>query len=174
MSWTVAGIGCGSAVLAALVLFAFRMRAYWAAGPRLSSDVSDFSLSRYEPMTRLLESEDLEFLKSQSGYRPEIGEKLRRDRVRIFRLYLTDLAADFRALHSAARVMVANSGEEHADLIGSLFRQQVTFWRAIAAIEFRLAMGGLGFAKPEVRGLIEAMETMRMELTRISGAPSAA
>lgn len=174
----VVGIACGSAMVAAVMFIAvylgIRLRGYWTPAACLESDLADFSLACYEPMTRLLTGQDLDFLKAQPGYRPEVGQKFLRERRRIFRLYLTDLAADFRALHACARQMVANSGAQHADLVGALLRQQFTFWRALAAIEFRLMTGGLGFADANVRGLIDAMEAMRAELTRIAAAPSAA
>jgi len=53
-------------------------------------------------MTRLLGSEDLDFLKAQVGYTPELGRKFSRDRRRIFRLYLRELSADFQRLHQHA------------------------------------------------------------------------
>ncbi|HML16080.1 MAG TPA: hypothetical protein VK419_03605 [Bryobacteraceae bacterium] len=174
MSWVVTCIGCGSAMAAVVAVIASRLRPYWSAAACSPADLMDFSLARYEPMTRLLHDPDLHFLEKQPGYRPEIGQKLRRERLRIFRLYLADLAADFRALHAAAREMVANSDAQHADLIAPLFRQQFTFWRAIASIEFRLMTGGRSLIPAEVRGLIDAMEAMRLALAGMAPAPSAA
>ena len=52
---------------------------------------AEFSLERYQPMGRLLGDEDLLFLKSQPGYRSELGSRWERERRRIFRLYLTEL-----------------------------------------------------------------------------------
>jgi hypothetical protein len=51
-----------------------------------SDDIADISLDRYQPMGRLMAEEDLVFLKSQPGYRAEIGERWKRERRRIFRL----------------------------------------------------------------------------------------
>lgn len=174
MSWVVVGIGCCSLMAAAVVIAVFRLRGYWSAAARPSIELAQFSIARYEPIPRLLTPEDLDFLKSLPGYRPEIGEKLRRERMRIFRLYLVDLAADFRALHNAAREMVADADAENAHLFGSLFQQQFTFWRAILGIEIRLMTGGLTFVPTDLRGLIEAMEKMRTALAGMTPAPSAA
>ena len=109
-------------------------------------------------MTRLLTGDDLEYLKAQKGYRPEIGEKFRRDRARMFRLYLADLAVDFRSLHAIARELVANAGAENADLVGSLLPPAgyVSGGRCLA-IELRLTTGGMGFDSSlatDVRSLI--------------------
>jgi hypothetical protein len=174
MNWIVAGIACSSGLVAAVTFGVVRMRAYWAPTTRSKDELANFSLARYEPMMRLLNDDDLEFLKSQRGYRPEIGDKLRRERIQIFRLYLTDLSADFRALHAEIRQLVADSDAQHADLVGTLFRQQLTFWRAMIAIEFRLTTGNLGFANADIRSLVAAMEQMRADLARIAAVPTLA
>ena len=135
---------------------------------------SEFSLARYEPMARLLSEEDFLFLSAQPGYRPEIGARLRRERRRIFRLYLRELTRDFHTLHARARRMVAHSSAEHSELVGLLMRQQVIFWRGLLAIELRLALSALGLGTVDVRGLVEAIEAMRLDLARFSGPAQAA
>ncbi len=57
-----------------------------------------FSLERYAPMERLLDKNDLVFLQSQPGYRPEIGQRLMAERRNIFRAYLRLLVHDFNQL----------------------------------------------------------------------------
>lgn len=123
-------------------------------------------LAKYQPMARLLTEDDFVFLKTQPGYRPAIGAKLRRERRHIFRLYLRELASDFHRLHAEARELVANSQEPYADLVWVLIRQQVTFWRAMAAVELRLSMHWAGLGKVEVRGLLGAFEAMQLDLKR--------
>ena len=102
--------------LAGLLWWLTRMalrRRHTAAWP--DGDVSpNFSLDRYQPMGRLLDEEDLVFLKSQPGYRAEMGVRWRRERRRIFRLYLDELKDDFRRLHAQARELVAQSGADSA------------------------------------------------------------
>ena len=132
-----------------------------------------FSMSRYQPMERLLSEKDFAFLASQSGYEPEIGAHWKRGRHRIFRLYLDELKCDFRRLHAEARVMAAKADAESAELVGILMRQQVTFWRAMAGLELRLALRAAGFGNVDVRPLIEQIEAMRADLARFH-APQAA
>jgi len=133
----------------------------------------EFLLSRYRLMERLLAGEDFLFLAAQPGYRPEIGAKLRRERRRIFRLYLRELAGDFRRLHAEARRMIANSTAEHSELVGVLMRQQLTFRFGLAAIELRLALNGLGLGLVDVRGLVDSVEAMRLDLARfLASAPA--
>jgi len=115
-----------------------------SAAALASDETVDFSLDRYQPMGRLMAEEALVFLKSQPGYRAEIGERWKRERRRIFRLYLAELKADFRRLHAHARELVAGSGADSAGLVDVLMKQQVTFLMATTALEFRLALEWIG------------------------------
>jgi hypothetical protein len=132
-----------------------------------------FSLARYEPMARLMCAEDLLFLKAQPGYTAEMGRKFSRERRRIFRLYLRELAADFNRLHAQARVVVAGLTAEHSPLVGILLRQQVRFWYEMAAVELRLSLSWAGFRSIDARGLVDALQSMHIEINRLA-APSAA
>jgi hypothetical protein len=156
---------CGSVVLLLFGILALRMWRYRSLSAETCS-VESFSLVHYEPMARLLSREDLRFLAAQRGCRPHIVAKLRRDRRRIFHMYLHELAGEFQALHATARKMAATCPEEHSALIRSLMRQQVTFWMAILGIETRLLLpraGGL-----EIRGLIASVEALRLNLARVA------
>lgn len=156
----------------AVVWLAMRLRAYRVEeGCSLAENSGSeaFSIAQYEPMNRLLAEEDLCFLASQPGYRPEIGKKFRKERRRVFRLYLHELASDFRKLHAQARAMVAESQEHQAELVTLLIRQQLTFWRAMAVIELRLVVHGVGLGRVDVRGLVEAFEAMHRDLLRFTG-----
>lgn len=124
-------------------------------------------LAKYQPMAGLLAEEDFQFLRAQPGYRPAIGAKLRRQRRRIFRMYLRELAGDFHRIHAEAREFVAHSQQPDAELVWILIRQQVTFWRAMAAVELRLAMDQAGLGRVDVRGLLNAFHTMRIDLLRL-------
>jgi len=138
-----------------------------------SVDSEGFSLERYEPMSRLLAEEDFIFLAAQPGYRPEMGAKLRRERRRIFRLYLGELALDFRSLHREARAMVAESHAENSELVGLLIRQRLTFIGAITMVELKLAASRFSLGNVDVRGLLESIEAMRLDLARVAAPASA-
>jgi len=86
---------------------------------------------------------------------------------------LDELKRDFRRLHAEARAMAANADAESAELVGILMRQQLTFWRAMAGLELRLALRAAGIGRVDVRPLIELLEPMRVDLARFS-APQAA
>ena len=133
----------------------------------------EFSISRYQPMEFLLSGEDFAFLASQPGYRPDIGARWKRERRRIFRLYLKEMKQDFRQLHAEARVMAASAGSESAELLGILMRQQITFWRAMAGLELRLALQAVGIGRVDVRPLFELLRAAQADLSRFT-APQAA
>jgi len=157
----------GSALIltAALVV---RLLKYRTVENHEEHESKGFSLARYEPMARLLADEDFLFLRSQPGYRPEIGAKWRRERRRIFRSYLNDLTHDFHILHAEARAIVADSREEHSDLVGVLMRQQITMWKVMAGIELRLCLDRFGIREVDARRLVESIEAMRVELARFA------
>src|SRR6266853_5088246 len=154
-AWVATGwvVTVGSIVaVSATIAWIWRQR----QGKRATGDWGDsggFSMSRYQPMEHLLYEEDFVFLASQPGYKPEIGARWKRERRRIFRLYLDELKRDFRRLHAEARVMAAKADAESAELVGILMRQQVAFWRAMAVLEVRLALRAAGIGKVNVRPL---------------------
>jgi hypothetical protein len=162
MNWAIAAEFFTGAFVVILILVAARLLAYRSASS-VSAEGEEFLPARYEPMTLLLAEDDFEFLAGQPGCRPEIVARLRRARKRIFRMYVRELAADFHRLHAAARRIAAESQEHHPDLVGILMRQQFTFWRGMASIEIRLLIPGM---QVDVRGLVDAIEAMRVDLAR--------
>jgi len=151
----------------------FDLWSYKTSEAQEGLDDTGFSLARYEPMGRLMCDEDLLFLKAQPGYTEEIGRKFRRERRRIFRLYLRRLARDFHRLHAHARAVVASLSADHSPLVGMLIRQQVRFWYEMAAIEMKLSVSWAGLGSVDARGLVEVLGTMQVEISRLA-APSAA
>ena len=128
----------------------------------------EFCAARYEPMMRLISEEDLLFLKSQPGFRPEIGRKFCRERRRIFRMYLQELTGDFHRLHAHARAIVASLPADHSPLVGMLIRQQVRFRYEMTAIEIRLSLNLMGTGSIRARALVEALAAMHAEIGRVA------
>jgi hypothetical protein len=158
-------IFCGSMIVLLFGLLALRMWRY-RNSPSGDFSLDSFSLARYQPMNRLLSADDLEYLASQPGCRPGTIAQFKRDRRRIFRMYLRELAADFQALHVEARKMAAACPEQHSALVGSLLGQQVTFWKALLAIEVRLMMPS--HAGVDIAELIASVEALRLDIARMS------
>jgi hypothetical protein len=163
LAWIVT-IGSLAGLLWAVARIALHRRRVAAWHDR--DDSAAFTLEQYEPMGRLLAEEDFLFLKSQAGYRPEIGTRWKRERRRILRLYLSDLKNDFRRLHAQARKLAAHSDVDSADLVKVLMKQQVTFLWTTSYLEFRLALERLGIGKADVARFIELIEAMRVDLAQ--------
>jgi len=166
MNWTMAAAAVGGLVLAlvsvALIAVTIRLLRYRLGTPQPAWAPDHFSIHRYQPMLRLISGEDLEFLAAQPGYRAEVGARLRRERRRILRMYLHDLARDFARLHAAARKLVSDSPERHSALVGVLIRYQFVFWRRMAAIEVRLLAPGVRAPRLDLAPLLKPMESMQI------------
>lgn len=172
MNWALTGgLIAGGFVLLLAALLAVRLLRYRNASlpeSRLEMETEPFSPAKYEPLARLAVVDDLAFLSSLPGYRRAIGAKLRRERCRIFRMYLRELADDFHGLHARARDMVAESPEANSEPVGLLLRQQFAFWRALASIELRLLAPWIRVPGIAVPALVESLETIRLDLARIA------
>jgi len=165
MNWMTAGSLASAVVLGgAVVLLTIVLVRLYRASESDAPVVEEFSLVRYQPMIGLTSEEDFEFLAAQPGYRKEIGARLRRERRRIFRMYLRALAADFRSLHAAARQMAADSPERHADLVGLLVNCQFTFWRRMLLVELLLLTPTARLPKLDLGSLLQPMESLRLHM----------
>jgi hypothetical protein len=138
------------------------------------------SLLHSVQVARLLRRDDFDFLAGQRGYKPKIGSKLRRDRERVCRLYLKELAHEFHRLHAQARELAAASPEPHPGIVRTLLRLQANFWLGILQIELTFAAGRVYrlvaiHARPpdvDLGGLLECIEALRPAVIR--GAPAEA
>jgi hypothetical protein len=153
------------AVLTLVCVVLARLSGYRARGAKGSALSSGFSMSRYEPLTRLLADGDLGFLRQQCSC-PEIAERWNQARRRIIRLYLKDLAADFRRLHADARALVAESPEQNSELVNVLMKQQLIFWREMARVELSLTANWLGLGTVSPGRLVESIAALQVEITR--------
>jgi hypothetical protein len=161
-----------AAVAAGLFLARFLTR-YRSQGEEETKS-TEVSLARYSVMARLSSADDLEFLRTLPGFREEMGAKFGREQRRIYGLYLRDIVADFRRLHAAARALISHAPAEHAELVGALFGYQVRFWRNLAIIEVRLALGTVGVRGIDPSALLGSVDELRAALSRASGLPVSA
>jgi hypothetical protein len=126
--------------------------------------IDELSLERYRPMLRLLESSDLEFLRTQPGYSPKMESKLRAQRCQIFRGYLRCLNMDFRRVCMALKLLMAQSQQDRPDLASVLVHHQLMFASGILAIHARLLLYRWGVCTVDVTSLVQIFDVMRLEL----------
>ena len=129
--------------------------------------LSELSTDRYRPMLRLLQETDFQFLRSQTGHTAEISARLRRQRVRVFRGYLTMLEADFDRVSAALRLILAHSDCDRPELASLLLQRRLMFAFALTSVRCRLLLFRWGLPVVDVSGLIQLFDGMRRELRNL-------
>jgi hypothetical protein len=161
-------------VLAVVILTALSIALFRRLASRLDAEactaewLDNFSTTDYAPMRRLFDEKDFEFLASQPGYRPEIAKQLRAERQKVLAGYLQLLTRDFNQLHAIAKLMLVYSHEDRPDFGKALLWQQITFYYAVTAVRCRLTLMPLGWTAPDVRKLIQPIESMRLQLQQMA------
>jgi hypothetical protein len=134
--------------------------------------LDSFSAALYYPMEGLLSNEDFAFLSRQPGFDISLYRKLRRDRLRIFRQYLLRLIRDFNRLHSVARALVAQTTEDHSDLMVKMILLKLRFSVSVLHVEMNYWRCFIRFRPLVVRGLISGLEEMSQQLQSLAQAKS--
>jgi hypothetical protein len=159
----------------AVLVFLFRRLIGGSKSLPVSVDwINDLSVARYRPMERLLSEEDYRFLSSQPGFEKKALRRIRSERRRVFRGYLACLSRDFSLVGAALRLMMMYSAQDRPDLAGILYKQQALFAFGMLAVQWRLLLHACGLGTVDVRGLVSAMEFMRLELRQMIPAEGAA
>ena len=125
--------------------------------------LDNFSPSMYYPMEGLLADEDFRFLSCQPGFDLSLYRKLRRERLHIFRQYLSRLILDFNRLHTAARLLVAHGHEDRSDLATQLMWLKLRFSVAVVRTQLSYLICCLGFRSLAVRAVILRLEDMNAQ-----------
>lgn len=123
--------------------------------------ISEFSITKYRPMLRLLAEDDFRFLEQQEGYEPAIGKRLRAERLKIFRGYLRNLVRDYHRLHIGARLILVYAPEDRSDLASQLVRHRLEFAWNLMRVELNLAMYSLGIGSVDVKALIGTLDSIQ-------------
>jgi hypothetical protein len=130
--------------------------------------LDNFSLESYAPMERLLDKGDLAFLKSQPGYRPQIGKRMMAERRKIFRSYLRLLVRDFNQLIAIGKLMVVFSTRDQQEFARSLWRQQVRFYAQFCMLYVQLSLYPLGWPAVDARNLVASLGAMRNKVGQLA------
>ena len=125
--------------------------------------LDNFSPSMYYPMEGLLADEDFRFLSRQPGFDLSLYRKLRRERLHIFRQYLSRLILDFNRLHTAARLLVAHGHEDRSDLVTQLMWLKLRFSVAVVRTQLSYLICCLGFRSLAVQAVILRLEDMNAQ-----------
>jgi hypothetical protein len=146
---------------AGALLFVLKLRSLKCAETSTSSFPG---ADRYRPMLRLLSDEDLTLVSSDS----KLLKNLKARRRDLFRGYLRCLTRDYAHLLAGVRQAMVDSGVDRPDLARALFMNRILFAMAICKIEVRLALHATGSCTVDISGLVDALETLRVQVRAFS------
>lgn len=142
--------------------------------PMTTDRLLELSAEAYRPMLRLLNDEDIQFLRSQSGFTPAIEAALRINRCRIMRAYVRAMRADFGLICAALKIVMAQSQCDRPDLASALVRSQLLFTWGVIVVEVRLLLFRHGFAGLDVTSPFTVFDGMLSQLQTLAPAANAA
>lgn len=158
--------------VAATVAIALRRMWKLDEAPDLSL-LDDSPEEKYAALGRLFSKRDLEFLRQQPGYTSRLEADFRRKRAQVFRMYLHSMQRDFRAIHSAARLMAAQ-GTGGPELSGQLITLPLQFRRTLLLARWQVWFYARGWSAPSIaiRPAIDAMFQLRgyVDLSAVASA----
>lgn len=126
--------------------------------------IEEMSTERYNPMLRLLEEDEVQFLKAQGNFEGRRETEFRTERTRLFREYLGCLRADFEQMSMAIRILMVQSCHDRPDLARALVGRQAVFAVTLALVHGRLILYRWGICGVDARGLMRSFEAVRLEL----------
>jgi hypothetical protein len=153
-----------AALILATVLVFRRLGSADRSLPVTAQWIDELSTDSYRPMARLLDSRDIEFLRSQAGYTRKMEAKLRAQRCQIFRGYLRCLDLDFKRVCTALKLVLVQSAQDRPDLSAVLVHHRIMFVSGLLAAHFRLFLYRWGICTVDVTPLVQIFDVMRIEL----------
>ena len=138
-----------------------------AARRRLSTPTdctAELSMDRYRPMLRLLEDDDIRFLRSQPGATPALVKRLRRQRNQVFRGYLRSLNRDFHGASEALMLLALRSQTDRRDVMRALLVGRITFSLGVFRVRCRLFLYRWNIGQAPVAHLVSLFEGLQLEL----------
>ncbi|MDX2178555.1 MAG: hypothetical protein SFV18_03115 [Bryobacteraceae bacterium] len=172
MTYAILAGGAGFAVLAAVLFSLYRSIAA-PAGQGGDDDrpaLAELSVAKYQPMLRLLDQDDLSFLREQPGYRPGMERRFFAQRRSVMRGYLRSMAVDFNRLHALATDMLLAAPSDQPELARVLFESKMQFTKGLMLAHFTLALNSLGLSNVSLDVVTGAFSKLEMETTRVSHA----
>jgi hypothetical protein len=157
---------CG-AILLGMALLVSNLGSSNNSLPLTAEWIDEISSERYLPMARLLDTGEIEFLRSQPGYNRHMESRMRAEHLQVFRGYLRGLREDFGRICTALQVVMAHSQAERPFLAMELVQRRILFVSEMLAVELRLVLYGMGIGSVDVTALVRTFEAMRLELRQL-------
>ena len=171
--WIAISLICVVLLSVALFLLVRRMAFQTGSLPVTAEWIDELSIERYRPMMRLLDGQDVAFLRTQPGFTPKMAARLRQQRCQIFRGYLRCLNTDFSRVCAAIKLVMLQSQHDRPDLASALVQHQLQFAMGMAMVQFRLWLYRMGICGVDVATLVDVFDSMRIELRSLVPAAAA-
>ena len=134
----------------------------------------EFSAFRYLPMRRLLSQEEETFWLASTDSSSLHRAAFRAERRRLFRQYLTLIAADFNRLSQGVRLSIVHAADDQAAAIDQLLRLEWTFRKLLWRAHLGLMFHWLGLRPVEATQLIDALQGFEFSLREVRLASASA
>lgn len=118
-------------------------------------------VENYSPMARLLDRNELLYLRNQPGFTREMELRLRRQRATLFAHYLRSLQADFREACDALKVVMAQASTDRRDLASLVLRSQAQFAYRVTALRVQVVLYRFGVGTVDVAGVFAPFDALR-------------
>jgi hypothetical protein len=163
------------AVTAALFLIAIAIR---LITPRRAHQADAdwfrrFDPQRYQPMLRILDPAEFQFLQRQPGITRDLLRTLRRRRLTALCGYLASIRADFDRLQALGQVLIG-SGRADRALADALFYSRLTFVRLYWSLRLHIVLYRMGLAPVDASGLLRAIGALDSAIRRPASAAATA
>jgi hypothetical protein len=118
-------------------------------------------------MARLFDVRDLQFLRSQPGWRSPMARRLRLERRAVLSLYLSQMSADFRQCWALCRAMATH--HEDSEFAPLAVKQFFVFYGLYALLRAHCLLGWFVFARTDVGSLLAIMQRLHQRLEPATG-----
>ena len=132
--------------------------------PLTADWIDALSADRCCPMFRLLDGRDLELLRAQPGFTPEMERTIRLQHSQMFHGYLQSLTADFQRVCAAIKLLLVHSGIDRSDLASNLLQSQIQFAVRLVEAELAVCLYRYGLGNVNITALMRIFDTTRIEL----------
>jgi hypothetical protein len=125
-------------------------------------------------MARLLAEEDYRFVLTSSKSDVALARRLRQERRRVFRSYVSSLKRDFGRVSVVLSAIIAHADEDRSQLNVVLTKHRLAFRWALLRIEVLLALHAVGCSPTvDVRALVGCFDALRVEMRSALAEPAA-
>jgi hypothetical protein len=164
-----------SVVFVGLVLVLVKLTRHFASPQHLpvtAEWIEELSIERYRPMLGLLNQEDLQFLRTQPGFTPQMATSFRIQRCQLVQEHLRNLDSDFKRICMALKVLMVQAEHDRPELASALVRNQMTFAYGMVMVQFQLVFYRYGVGTVDVTGLVKLFDGLRLQLRTLVPAES--